>query len=124
MSPYTNNTMQAMFYQYDQMFESMINIYDQQHEHLKQIRGNQLVELKNIGNELVTLKQDSLCLTENTKVFGVKGNKFSLKLIEHDMHISKPRTSFGLWVVIMIVKHRVGKKVDAETFEPETKIEK
>ena len=52
---YKNNTMQAMFYQYDQIFESIINRYDQQHEHLKQIRGNQIVELKNIGNEIVTL---------------------------------------------------------------------
>ena len=81
--------MQAIFYQYDQMFKSMINRYDQQHEHLNQIRGNQLVELKNIGNELVTHKPDSLCLTENTKVLRVTANKFSSKLIEHEMHISK-----------------------------------
>ena len=54
----------------------MISWSDKQHEQLNKLIEEDHVHLKNIGNELVTLKSETMRLPEDTKVLRVTANKF------------------------------------------------
>ena len=51
-------------------------------------------ECKKVGNELVNIKSEILCLSKYTKVLKEKTNKFSSKIIEHENPFSKIITYF------------------------------
>ena len=73
---YFDNTIQDMFTWFDQIFEK-------QHE-----------ELKNIGSKQVNIISETLQQSEDTKALKEPINKFSSKTIEHEKHLPKIITSF------------------------------
>ena len=58
------------------MYARSDQIFDKQHE-----------ELNNIGNEMVDIKSEILCLSEHTKVLKETTKKSSSKIFEHYNHI-------------------------------------
>ena len=73
--------------------------------------------------EMVNIKQETIFLSEDTKVLKETTNKFSSKIIEQENHISSLTPHFEELFENMIVCNRFDRKVEAAKSKIEATIE-